>query len=109
MKRYGKSQKRIMNALYEAGAIPGAKTALYGLQLAQRTNTSAASLYPTLRELRNNGLVTDEWHQPDGKKKRRYYQLSPNGFALAQADAAGEVKGTSWRQFLPASLRWRFA
>jgi PadR family transcriptional regulator PadR len=36
------------------------------------------TLYPLIRRLADQGLLTSEWQQADGRE-RRYYQLSENG------------------------------
>lgn len=35
-------------------------------------------LYPMLRRLESQGLLTSAWHE-DGSRKRRYYRLTPAG------------------------------
>lgn len=42
------------------------------------------ALYPMLRRLETQGLLTSEWRE-DGKRQKRFYRLSPDGAAaLAQ-------------------------
>src|SRR5690348_4721416 len=46
------------------------------------------ALYPMLRRLESQGLLTSEWREED-KRKKRFYRLSSNGAALL-ADLAAE-------------------
>ncbi|MFC3079788.1 PadR family transcriptional regulator [Phenylobacterium terrae] len=39
------------------------------------------ALYPMLRRLESQGLLTSEWREED-KRKKRFYRLSPNGEAV---------------------------
>src|SRR5262245_65935183 len=38
-----------------------------------------ASLYPTLYRLEDEGLVEGRWVEKPGKRRRRYYRLTPAG------------------------------
>ena len=46
------------------------------------------ALYPMLRRLETQGLLTSEWREED-KRNKRFYRLSPDGAALL-AELAGE-------------------
>ncbi|WP_331343872.1 PadR family transcriptional regulator [Cellvibrio sp. UBA7661] len=48
------------------------------------------TLYPLVRRLADQGLLTSEWQQGEGRE-RRYYQLSPEGSSLL------ESLGNEWR------------
>ena len=39
------------------------------------------ALYPMLRRLESQGLLTSEWREED-KRKKRFYRLSPQGSAV---------------------------
>ena len=39
------------------------------------------ALYPMLRRLESQGLLTSEWREED-KRNKRFYRLSPDGAAL---------------------------
>jgi len=39
------------------------------------------ALYPMLRRLESQGLLTSEWREED-KRKKRFYRLSPEGQAV---------------------------
>jgi len=56
-----------------------------GLEIEQGT------LYPLLRRLEDQGLLTSEWNV-EGSRPRRYYRLSPEGRSVLKA-LAGE-----WRR-----------
>ena len=49
------------------------------------------ALYPMLRRLETQGLLTSEWRE-DAKRQKRFYRLSPDG-AAALDQLAGE-----WRE-----------
>jgi len=40
-----------------------------------------STLYPLLRRLESQGLLTSEWREED-KRNKRFYRLSPDGEAL---------------------------
>lgn len=49
------------------------------------------TLYPLLRRLETQGLLTSEWREED-KRKKRFYRLSPNGsdvFARLMSEWSG--------------------
>ncbi len=75
-------------------------TSHYGLELAQATHLSAGSLYPILFRLEQRGWIEGEWEDIDqsevGRKRRRYYTLTPQG-----ANAARNLSDTNPRP-LPA-------
>jgi PadR family transcriptional regulator PadR len=48
------------------------------------------ALYPMLRRLESQGLLTSEWREED-KRNKRFYRLSPDG-----ADLLAEL-ATEWR------------
>ncbi|HTX50704.1 MAG TPA: helix-turn-helix transcriptional regulator [Caulobacteraceae bacterium] len=45
------------------------------------------ALYPMLRRLESQGLLTSEWREED-KRNKRFYRLSPDGGALLDELAA---------------------
>jgi DNA-binding PadR family transcriptional regulator len=67
----------------------------YGLQIIERVREHTAgrirlrlgSVYPALRDLREQGLVRS-WGAPNPKRGRRrfYYELTPKGVAAARAE-----------------------
>src|SRR5438067_1610292 len=66
----------------------------YGLALIEATGVKAGSLYPILRRLEEHRWIVGEWEQIDesaeGRRRRRYYRLTPDGLAVAH-DAVVEV------------------
>ena len=54
------------------------------------------SLYPILYRLERQGLVRSDWQQPDGGRRRRYYELTSEGQATLLERRA------SWRSFTDA-------
>jgi PadR family transcriptional regulator PadR len=61
----------------------------WGYQLWQRSGVRSGVLYPILHRLLDEGLLEDGWEdqQSSGRKRppRRYYRLTPNGWAAADA------------------------
>lgn len=76
----------------------------YGLDIATCTGLKSGSLYPILGRLEDNGWVTSRWEDIDptdeGRPRRRYYRLTPDGIAMAKA----AVQATSHRGGI---LRWQ--
>ncbi|MBU2166614.1 MAG: helix-turn-helix transcriptional regulator [Alphaproteobacteria bacterium] len=62
----------------------------HGLEMEEST------LYPLLRRLESQGLLTSEWRE-DERRKKRFYRLSPEGEAML-----GRLEA-EWRR-LSASL-----
>jgi transcriptional regulator len=60
---------------------------------------NAASLYPVLYRLERRRLISGRWVEKAGQKRRRYYQLTPQG-RKALADRRG-----SWTAFVNAVQR----
>jgi PadR family transcriptional regulator PadR len=40
---------------------------------------TAALLYPALHKMEKEGLVVGEWEETTGKRRRKYYRITPNG------------------------------
>lgn len=67
----------------------------YGLDIVARTGLPSGTVYPTLGRLKKRGLVTARWEdqriaEADGRPRRRYYELTPDG-AAALAEGATRV------------------
>lgn len=104
MERLTKNKRKMIEVLYEE-----APEALYGLEISRLASIPSGSLYPALRDLRKAELVKTEWRHPEDDPEGqplRYYELTPNGFALAKALAEDKVSGVGWKQFLPTTMRW---
>lgn len=60
----------------------------YGLELSAATALPSGTLHPILARLENLGWVSSAWEEIDARKegrpRRRYYRLNPNGLALAR-------------------------
>src|SRR5215471_238004 len=53
-----------------------------------------ASLYPTLYRLERKKLITGRWVEKAGQRRRRYYQITPAGREMLEAQR------TRWEQFI---------
>ena len=56
----------------------------------------AASLYPLLYRLEEQGLIEGRWVEKPGQRRRRFYQLTPDGLRQLDAQRRG------WREFVRA-------
>lgn len=68
---------------------PGEET--YGFELVELTGLASGTIYPILRRLEDEGVVTHRWAtvktqaQP---RRRRYYRLTAEGSRVARAATA---------------------
>jgi PadR family transcriptional regulator PadR len=75
---------------------------MYGYQimreLEQRSEgyftMTAALLYPALHQLEADGLVKSEWQDGQGKRRRKYYTITPKGRKALMSNQA------EWETFL---------
>ena len=75
---------------------------MYGYQimreLEQRSEgyftMTAALLYPALHQLEADGLVKSEWQEGQGKRRRKYYAITPKGRKALTSNQA------EWETFL---------
>ena len=56
----------------------------YGLDISETTGLLPGTVYTTLRRLERRGLVEGRWEEPEvaekeGRPRRRYYELTPDG------------------------------
>jgi PadR family transcriptional regulator PadR len=56
----------------------------YGLEIVTRTGLPSGTVYPTLGRLKKSGLVKPSWEdqrtaERQGRPRRRYYELTPDG------------------------------
>lgn len=68
----------------------------YGLDLVSSTGLPSGTVYPTLGRLRKRGLIRAHWEDQrvadrEGRPRRRYYALTPDG---ERALAAGVARLT---------------
>ena len=53
---------------------------------------TAALLYPALHQLEVDGLLKSDWQEGQGKRKRKYYSITPKGRkALTTSQAAWQT------------------
>ena len=67
----------------------------YGLDIVAHTGLSSGTVYPTLGRLKRSGLIRPHWEdqrvaEREGRPRRRYYELSPEG-ASALVEGAARV------------------
>ncbi len=55
---------------------------------------TAALLYPALHQLEMDGFLHSEWQQGPGRRKRKYYAITPKGRKALAADRA------AWKRFI---------
>jgi PadR family transcriptional regulator PadR len=85
----------LKRGLVQIAALSLLRRRLYGYQLvrilaAHGLETEEGTLYPLLRRLESQGLLTSEW-DTNGVRPRKYYVLSPAGLqALPRLRAAWE-------------------
>ena len=96
-----------MNVQYKKGVIELCVLALlvrkdcYGYEIsdtiARRIDISDGTVYPILRKLKSDGLVTTYLQEESGGPPRKYYRLTPEGAAQYRQDKA------EWMQFIDAT------
>ena len=55
---------------------------------------TAALLYPALHKLELDGLLKSEWQEGQGKRKRKYYSITPKGRKALTSSQ------TEWQAFI---------
>ena len=55
-----------------------------------------ASLYPLLYRMEERGWIVGRWVEKPGQRRRRYYEITPDGLATLDAQRA------SWQEFVQA-------
>lgn len=94
--RKGSTETLIMSLLSEEP--------MYGYQLSQELARRSDGyfamqeglLYPTLHRMQQDGLVTSEWRQAQGARRRKYYSLTAKG-----RERLGE-QSAEWETFMQA-------
>jgi PadR family transcriptional regulator, regulatory protein PadR len=79
----------------------------WGYDLTRQARVLSGSLYPILRQMLDDGLLTDDWEDPatvSDRPPRRYYELTDKGRAVLGATLAA---GRCERRF--CELNWGFA
>jgi len=76
---------------------------LYGLQISQAAGLATGTIHPILARFEGLGWLESRWEQIDpiieGRPRRRYYRLSPDG--AAKARHALETARTPLARLLP--------
>lgn len=71
-------------------------TPQYGLEMTKKAGFAHGAIYPILARLELAGWVESDWEQIDesreGRRRRRYYQLTPEGRKKAVAALADAQK-----------------
>ena len=79
----------------------------YGLEVSKAAGLPSGSLYPILARLEQHGWVTSNWEKLDereaGRRRRRYYQLTPDGAARAREALADTLRRLSPKPASPAA------
>lgn len=62
----------------------------YGFDIIDRTGLASGTVYPALASLERRGLVESRWEaeetaRRDGRPRRRYYDITPDGRATLAA------------------------
>lgn len=60
---------------------------------------TAALLYPTLHELEQDGLVSSEWEDGQGKRRRKYYTITEEGRKVLVSSRA------EWERFVSSLFK----
>ena len=79
------SRRRTLAVL---AVLVSAREDLHGFAIAQQAGRPTGSIYPILDRLRRIGWLTSYWeteHPQEGRPRRRFYQLEPDGLQAARA------------------------
>lgn len=60
----------------------------FGFDIMEVTGLPSGTVYPALRRLERDGLVSSQWESEvsgSGRPARRYYEVTPQGTAAAKA------------------------
>jgi PadR family transcriptional regulator, regulatory protein PadR len=67
--------------------LVSARDDLHGFAIAQQAGRPTGSIYPILDRLSRAGWLTSYWetvHPQEGRPRRRFYRLEPDGLQAAQ-------------------------
>jgi PadR family transcriptional regulator, regulatory protein PadR len=82
----------------------------YGLEVAKAAGLASGSLYPILARLEQAGWVNSAWEEIDeraaGRRRRRYYSLTPDGTVWAQQALADTLGRLAPQQTMVAKPIW---
>jgi len=72
---------------------------LYGLELCAKAGLPSGTIHPILARLEKAGWLESRWEEADphaqGRPRRRYYRLSPDGAARARAALTRAAESTA--------------
>lgn len=66
---------------------------------AEQLQVEEGALYPALRRLEENGLLTSSWKRGDNGREARVYELTPDGKRAMKAEVA------AWQRYVAAFAR----
>jgi DNA-binding PadR family transcriptional regulator len=80
---------------------------LYGLEICAKAGLPSGTIHPILARLEKAGWLESRWEETDphaqGRPRRRYYQLSPDGAERAHAALSRAAQSTAaLRRLRPA-------
>ena len=83
---YDRLEQELRRGVVVLATLSQLQTLRYGYELrqslaAQGMNIEEGTLYPLLRRLESQGLLTSEWREEE-KRNKRFYKLSADGEAL---------------------------
>ena len=58
-------------------------------------DTVEGTIYPLLRRVRDDGLVTSKWEEPSKGMPRKYYEITPLGRSVVQRMSAVWIETSS--------------
>lgn len=86
--RLNKMKMELRRGALVLAVLAALKTEFYAYALRRHLaeaglEVDEGTLYPLVRRLEDYGLLTSEWRQDEGRK-RRYYKTSPEGLKLLE-------------------------
>lgn len=85
MRRPSASTLSVLAVFLEEPATPR-----YGLELGKLASVGSGTLYPILERLEDDGHIAGDWEDiseaVEGRRRRRYYTLTPNGRIWAEQE-----------------------
>jgi PadR family transcriptional regulator, regulatory protein PadR len=86
--RMTSSTLAVLRVLHSAAGDP-----VWGFRIIERTGQPPGTVYPVLKRLQEAGWVAAEWEaeQPEGRPRRRLYELTEHGRSALEAAVAASV------------------
>lgn len=90
--QFEKLKQELRRGILVLAVLGSLRESHYGYSLRKQLQDAGldideGTLYPLVRRLAEQGLLTSEWQQGEGRE-RRYYQISPEGSALLESLSA---------------------